>query len=649
MNNPFDITKAVDYTNEQLFDYWVDFPVPFVDLIKPTSPVSMIVLGSKGSGKTHVMKYFSFELQKLRYRDNIMCQLKSDGYIGIYWRCSGLNGARFHRKGYDESFWKSIFEYYSEIWVGILLLKVLDELDYISNNEFINRDILNEITKLFDIKPDYTFESLTSVIIYLDKLLVDLSIEVNNLVFTNGKGFSDNFKIHISPTKFFFGLPKLLKEKISFFSTIQFVYLIDEYENLLEYQQKYYNTLLREKENPTSFKIGSRHYGIQTFQTYSGLEEIKEGAEFELLNLDNILRDNERNFAYLRGICEKKLRLSEYNTNEREFSSFFQEINLNNPSELSEHLLKKANNRELKHITKLKGILLNNVDEKSSSKVIANINKLDSLLLQKATILLIYRHIRTNGFDKLIEIVESLTASKSPGEYPEQDKILKYYKFDFIDQLHRENNYMLPYFGFENLLKLASGNPRTLLRMLKEIFKQAEFNQENPFKFKSIISIDSQLSGIYKESQRIFEDLGNSSDMAVIALTRIGELLQTIRFADIPPESSISIFRINQSEISPEFAAYFDTLLNYSYLIEEDNRRQRNSEIKNRVFKINSAIIPKWELSLSKRGVIDITATDLKYIFDKEGGTFKKYLESEERKYSINNKNIGNHQISIEF
>ena len=47
---------------------------------------------------------------------------------------------------------------------------------------------------------------------------------------------------------------------------MQFLYLLDEYENLADRQQRYINTLLREKELPCSFKIGGRTYGFQNVQ-----------------------------------------------------------------------------------------------------------------------------------------------------------------------------------------------------------------------------------------------------------------------------------------------------------------------------------------------------------------------------------------------
>ena len=72
-DNPFNITKAVDFTDQEINDYWIDIPESggFQQLVKPTSPMPMFILGGKGSGKTHLMRYFSYPLQKIRHAGRV--------------------------------------------------------------------------------------------------------------------------------------------------------------------------------------------------------------------------------------------------------------------------------------------------------------------------------------------------------------------------------------------------------------------------------------------------------------------------------------------------------------------------------------------------------------------------------------------------
>ena len=84
--NPFDINKAVDYTDEDIFKYWVNIkPTGFNEMIKPNTLMPMIIVGSKGSGKTHIMKYYSYEIQKIRVREthasNPMAGFKQESFV----------------------------------------------------------------------------------------------------------------------------------------------------------------------------------------------------------------------------------------------------------------------------------------------------------------------------------------------------------------------------------------------------------------------------------------------------------------------------------------------------------------------------------------------------------------------------------------
>src|SRR6266700_4247185 len=119
-DNPFSVTRAADFTDEQIFQYWVDLTngAGFLELVKPRSEMPMLILGSKGSGKTHIMRYLSFPLQQLRHTKVVATGIKEEGYLGIYMRCSGLNSARFRDKGQSEDVWKTIFAYYMEVWLA---------------------------------------------------------------------------------------------------------------------------------------------------------------------------------------------------------------------------------------------------------------------------------------------------------------------------------------------------------------------------------------------------------------------------------------------------------------------------------------------------------------------------------------------------
>ena len=95
--NPFEVTKAVDFTDIEIDKTWVDWPAPggFATWLDITSPMARIVRGGKGTGRTHVMRHLSAHVQAIRGGDDPVAQVIKDGVLGIYVMCSGLDSSRF--------------------------------------------------------------------------------------------------------------------------------------------------------------------------------------------------------------------------------------------------------------------------------------------------------------------------------------------------------------------------------------------------------------------------------------------------------------------------------------------------------------------------------------------------------------------------
>ncbi|MFZ1977133.1 MAG: hypothetical protein WAV76_04190, partial [Bacteroidota bacterium] len=117
IKNPFDVTRAVEFSDDQINSLWVDILFSrnnFLDVIKPSSPTPMIILGGKGSGKTHLMRYMSYPLQKIRHSENVLSGIASEGYLGIFFWCTGMQTDRFKGKGQLDEVWRTIFSYFLE-------------------------------------------------------------------------------------------------------------------------------------------------------------------------------------------------------------------------------------------------------------------------------------------------------------------------------------------------------------------------------------------------------------------------------------------------------------------------------------------------------------------------------------------------------
>lgn len=638
--NPFNITKAVDYSDEELDKFWVDFPMDagFSGIIKPTSDMPMIILGSKGSGKTHIMKHFSFTTQSLRWKDDIMVGLKKEGYLGIYLRCSGLNGFKFKDKESNSTEnWQTIFSYYLELWLSQLLLKniirILEDRNLVISNEHI---ITLEIMDLLDTtEVSQNVKSFTHLVKYFNDLQKNIDYAINNKVFTQ-KSVSESIEILVSPGGLIFGIPEILSREIEDFKDIKFLYLLDEYENFTGDQQKYFNTLIRERKNPTCFKIGARRYGIRTYETLSAGEDIKGGSEFEVFDIDSIFRDNKSDYKkFVNDICLKRLHLSGIKIDNDQISNFFETFNV-------DEFLIKIQTGEKGHFKSLEK-KLNVLKYKAiKTRVLENLKFNEDILLERINIMLFYREWK-KGSDLLLTSENIAIGCSKYWQHKvenEHYRVFQKFKYDILDALARENGEKIrTTIGFDNIIKISNGIPRHVLIIMKHIFKWNEYFDIATFKStKTKISAQSQLNAIKDAAKWFIEDAripGDDGSIAKDSIERLCDYLRELRFSDIPPECSISTFSIKSKFIPSQISKIINFLEQYSYIIEVNERRDKNAHSKYSTYQLNGLLAVEWELAINRRGIIDLDLKEMKSIFSPDSeNEFTAMLYSQKNKYN---------------
>lgn len=632
IKNPFDVTKAVDYTNDDIYKYWVDLDKEnhgFNTLIEPESLMPKIIVGSKGSGKTHVMKYFSYELQKIRCKaesNTMQMGLANEKFIGIYIRCSGFNSDKFSGKNISDDMWALLYSYFWELWIGERLLDVLIDLqENGSLGDVDESSIVSDILEIF-LKPKdgiYSFKELNAYFLELQR---NVDYQVQNFMFL-GQDKPD-VEILLSHSSLTYGIPALLRSKVKFFSNKYILYLIDEMENFSVTQQQLIQTLIREKPVACTFRIGTRPYGIRTLKTLKGVEENRDGSEFKGVVLDEFLRDYKGYRQYVTSILENRL----YNSG----------ISLAKNFKISELIEEQTNDDIIRAVAEKKdkqsrsalayldtNIKKLNIDDDAAKIIMDNISFPDDILLERTSIMLMYRAIkkwkRNDSLDDLIKSSKEIRDS-AKRYYENKDKdtqharVLEKYKKDLIDSLAREGRVEIPYNGIDKLIDLSCGTPRTILCLLKAAFNNQYYNTGKiPFEEGRKLSIRSQCIGIESTYDWFFEENRIPSQdkvHATDAIMRIGNYLRKARFSDVPPQCSINIFTLNASELSEPARQIFEILVSYSYIVQTDERRQINSDNKTHVYTLNTILYPKYELALAKRGAVNFTAEIAELFFN---------------------------------
>jgi hypothetical protein len=647
--NPFTTIKANDLNDTEINEQWVDAHGGFYDYFLPNNKVSQYLLGGKGSGKTHLMRYFSYNSQMIRNHADVIGGIEKDGYFAIYFQASGLNGDRFERLPFDLTQRNVLFEYSFELWCAGLIIQALLDLQSINNVIENEPAFCVSVLSLFSVQPDYTVDSLFA----LKLMLKDLSHKIDYAI--NNAYFSKEFNIEILATRgsLIFGIPELLSNTLDSFKNVTFLYLIDELENISFDQQKYLNTLLREKRLPCSFRLGARGYGIKTYETLGADEENREGHEFEKIRLDDILSESDDYEAFAIDLIINRLEKAGFISQEQNhlnvfkgtfedkklfLNSFFESPDLN-------EFFNFTNDKEIERSSRMKA-LKNKIQGRVISddvaeKIISNLSFASAPLIEAANIHLFsqYWAASKKTVDELVEesakiatIADAFSNAQS-SDSPIAQKF-SYYKSNYLAAALRAKSQsnMEQYLGIDELLQVTKGFPRHILTVLRNIYKAEVFLGNTPFSGSSKISLKSQRISLLETAKWFHGECsreGMLGESVINALENLCELLREEMYADKPVECSASSFTVDESELPKDVIELLKWAVLVRVIVKGKPRQDKNSQRMISRYHVNSLLCPIWGLAVGRRGAISLSADEVSYIFLKKNkNKFESFISN---------------------
>lgn len=622
--NPFEITKATDLDDETINATWVDFQGDggFFTLADPRSSMPRFLLGGKGGGRTHLLRYYSGPLQLLRARKEGRRVLE-DGYLGIYYRCSGLNSGRFSGKGIDDELWAGVFAYYMDLVLAHECLHAaVTTLQGVPELEGGDATIAMAIADAFDAYPDADPSSIVAVQETLRELRREVDLAVNNAA--RSRDLPVN--IRAGRGRLPFAVPQAIQACLSG-PAVTWLYMIDEAENLTEAQQVYLNTLIREKELPASFMIGSRLYGFRTHRTYSADEENKEGSEYYAFYLDRTYFDEHDKFkVFCQDLVAQRLIEGGYTTKDRDdvaaglprlFYGYDDDALFH---EDETRFVFEAGAR--RHLDRLEIQLLRYTDmgDEPAAKIVAQLAVDRYPLLEKLNVFLLYQDWARGvalgeAADSIARESEAFAAGNRDGRYA---SAYKHRKADLLAHLLWQYGRKQRYLGFDTFVRIAGGFPRNLMIILKYVFREAIFRGEPVLELNGI-SEATQQKAVREASDWFFRDskpMGSVGDDAQAGVRRLGDLFRALRYVDKPAEVSLSTFSVSKEELTERARRSIDTAVQWSMLIEVRDRRERNTGDREERYQLNPMLAPGWDLPLTRRGDIGLAQDEANAIFD---------------------------------
>lgn len=673
--NPFTTIKANDLNDSEINEQWVDNPQGgFLDVFCPTHKVSQFIIGGKGSGKTHLMRYFSHNSQSIRNKSSILEGIKEDGYFGVYFQASGLNGERFESLPFQEEKKNALFQYSYELWCAGLVIQSL--LDINNKEQVFDRqdEFCSSVLGLFSGENELfsnikTLEDLKGLILTLSK---EVDYAVSNAFFI------EDIEVNVLAARgsLIFGIPKLISEYSNYFEDVTFLYIIDELENISYSQQVYINTLLREKKLPCSFRIGARGYGIKTFKTLGSGEKNREGHEYEIVKLDDLLSEVSNYEGFAVNLILNRLSKAKFISSDKDHLNII-ESSLSVKKEFLNSFFESPDYSEITHTKDIpqedlskkikifkKSIESTKIPKDDIDKIIENISCNKSELIESTLIHLFSQYWSSNEVrvKDLIEISEKLKLDAESFLSGSSDKLspiakkISYYKNNYIAKSLRikHQNNLDQYLGIDNLFRATTGFPRHILTVLRNIYKTEVFEGRTPFSSNSLISIKSQRIALLEASNWFHSECGcegKLGNQVSYFLHNICELLRIEMYADKPVECSASSFTIDTTKLSQDSRDVVLWAELTGVLVKGQDRQDKNSQALISKYHINSLLCPKWGLPLSRRGALSFTANDFEYLVDAEKKTeyealVAKFEQSRNAPFGIEEDSI---QMGLEF
>jgi len=631
--NPFALVRASDYTDKQINSLWVEIgPKVINTIIEPRSKISKFILGGKGTGKTHLLRYHSYPVSRLRFpNESGISILAKQKYLAIFLRATGLDAARFEVSSEVTCKWQQLFGVYLELRLVEGVLETLCDIKATSiNDAFDDQAFISELAKSVI---DSSISECQSINDFRDWVVQErrnIDEAVNNAAFTG----SLELRISFSIGSLCLPMSRAIGRWNPSLSDLPLIYLIDEIENFSESQQQVVNSLIRYGEGLATFRVTGRLYARKTLSTLADGEENREGAEFKTTILDDILRNYPQYSDFAKRFVANRLG-SVGLTAETQKTSPFDPHSCFEETITSEYYSAAVtrlgfDKSEPGFVKKFIDTLTENVNQGISSpetakEIAALLTKDIPLLLQKLNFLVFCKKYKRKSSsvalakkirsDSLNFIVGNGAGSVS------YKTAYGHYSSDLFAQLCRESHkgVGVPYAGFDTFVRMSSGNPRNLLIILGRAYEIAAF-KEIDFINGPKLSVDMQTEAALEAARFMYErdtNYGSQSQQAQDAVTRLALILRTARYALNIPEVSPLAVSFSDADLTPEAKNTLHSALNYSFVYEiSEGRPDRNSQRINRKIQLNPLLSPLWGLPIARRGDLGLSKELVNSIFD---------------------------------
>lgn len=616
---------ATNRTENIGMDVWDEFVVPrYFDKYDFFSTMPCKIEGGRGCGKTMLLRYLSYQSQFSSKRS-------LDGgidlsNIGLYWRADTQFLRQLTKRGNDDDYWGSTFTHYFSLKVSIEVLKSVDFIASTRGAFLGYKDI--ELTGL-DIYDESLKGSVLLVKEGLERLRKRFELAIVNPALLE--------KVTFFPFDFVKSVLEELKSKVVELVDTNFHVFIDEYENLLRYQQVIVNTSVKHSEPPVIFKIACKKNGMPHIET-TGDEAIVLKNDYIVHDLDEYT-SNEYNVFASEVLLNRLARANDENSG----------ICLSNVSSLKERRSQEYMRDTLDKLRKmfpgkrhadlaldvfskpsLRGKLEDMLSQALIKKEESNLTAGDFIKEEAREASIVCTALLNRKSSVPAEVLESLNMHLTGAKTAFDDWIGTNFVGSYLNIIKRRREENRLFCGFDTFISLSQGNLRHFLELCRTAFSVGYDFKGNQFQ----ISEEYQSFAANQTSSSLFTEIKSFKPQGTLLhlfANRLGELfaLHQSRLSQSEPEKNHFSIEGGATSLSDEERALLDECEKWGVLTKVVATKTKGREIIDDYdWVLNPIYAPRFGISYRKKRKVTFSSSDVTALFLGDNGEYEALYDS---------------------
>jgi len=629
------------------FDLSKEFVLPplfeEIDFQKSSKP--KIFIGGRGCGKTMLLRYLSHRTSFSPSKETITSEDISN--IGLYWKVDTHLVHQLQKRSLDIETWENAFEHIFTIYFAI---EILESISSIANSKFQDLNLKDLDNLVFNFTTDLEYglpNRYQDLRLDLEKKIVEFQSWLRNIKKIKSPiFFSKNLLVDLT---------KALIEIFPFLQNSIFNIYIDEYENLVEYQQEIINTWVKHSEFPLIFHLAMKRNAFRTKKTV-GTENLSEVHDYRIHDLEEMPKGKKdftifsaeillnrlqaqislKGFTFETALLKNREGLTKRKNDEYQ-KNILSIINEIFPSISKKELANKVNDDNFlknKLLHRLNELLKNRTDMSADDFFVE-----DDMRVTFVSLVLLHRD-NLDPADILLEI----------NKYREQQPNKFNYKTDWIQNnfvgaylyFYSNLNRVCPLFtGFNTFCEMSNGNIRHLTELCYKTFLRASDDSYSIDVQLWNISIEDQAQAAEQASINFLNEIktfgryGNQLHTFINRLGALFNLAQRNPKQSEPEQNHFAIVEGNNE--NPEVNTLLDEAIKWSVLFEEKSTKKKSpSDPDFSEYIMNPIYAPYFKISYRKKRKLEINYKTLTTLCTGSLNDYENLLKTYGQKWNLN-------------